>query len=225
MTQPDLPETQKQLADRIDHTNLSPDAKKQDIKKTLREAKIYKFRSVCLPPYWVPLAEDTLKDTEVILDTVIGFPLGFTSLEGKLAEAKWAIEHGAEELDMVMNITAYKSKRKEVVRREIANMLDLGVTTKVIIGTPFLTPKEIKEVSELMIEEGTDYVKTCTGFEPRGVTERDVRLIREAIGTKGKIKAAGGIRNANAAIKMMQAGANIIGASHGVEILETFNRE
>lgn len=219
-----LPRTKKELADHIDHTNLSPDGKEQNVKETINEAKEYGFRSVCAAPYWVPLAHEMLKDSKILVDTVVGFPLGFTPVDSKINETKWAVQNGANEVDMVLNLTAFKSGRINVVRKEIeeiSSRVTPGIT-KVIIKTPYLSAKEIKQASKIVVKNGGNVVKTCTGFGPRGATEKDVQLIREAIGRKGKIKAAGGISNAKETLKLLKAGADLIGASHGVEILQSF---
>ncbi|NIQ04511.1 MAG: deoxyribose-phosphate aldolase [Candidatus Korarchaeota archaeon] len=220
----DLPKTREELASRIDHTNLSPDAKREAIDKTIRDAKAHRFRSICIPPFWVPYAKRSLKTIKIPIDTVIGFPLGFTSTEAKMFETKWVLDHGADEIDMVMNLSAFKSGAVAKVKEEIARIVNhvSPKVTKVIIETPYLNPKEIKRVSKLVVDAGAMFVKSCTGFGPRGVTEKDVQLMREAIGKRGKIKAAGGIGDAKKALKMMRAGANVIGASRGVEIMETF---
>ena len=213
------------LAKRIDHTVLKADATVDDIEKACGEAKRHKFASVCVSPFYVPLAFRMLKGTGIKVCTVVGFPLGSTTPELKAVEAKKAIDMGTDEIDMVMNIGALKSGRYDLVRRDVAGVVRIakvrGVITKVIIETCFLTDDEKRIACRIVEEAGADYVKTSTGFGPKGATVHDVKLIRSVVGDAVGIKASGGIRNARQAIALIRAGATRIGSSYGVEIVKS----
>jgi len=216
------------LAKFIDHTNLRPDSTWDSIEKTIDEALKFGFRGVCIPPYWVKKAREKLgKNSKVKLVTVVGFPLGYVPTSIKVKEIEEYIDAGADELDIVINISEVKAHNWDSIRTEMEQLLKAskGHLIKVIIGTDYLTEEEIAEVSRILSETGIPVIKTNTGFGKRGVTEEDVKIIKRSINEKTLIKAAGGIRTALDAIKLIKAGANIIGTSSGVKILETFDEK
>ena len=216
----------REIAKYIDHTNLKPYATKEDIIKLCDEAIKYNFYAVCVNPYRVKLAKDHLgeKNAEVKVASVFGFPLGATPTEVKVFEAKKALEDGADELDMVINIGALKDKDYEYVKRDIEEVVKVAheknAIVKVIIETCYLTEEEKVKACELAKEAGADFVKTSTGFGTRGATVEDVRLMREVVGPEMGVKAAGGIRTYEQALAMIEAGATRIGTSSGVKIVE-----
>jgi len=207
---------------RIDHTQLKPMASKSDIVKLCDEAKRYGFYAVCVNPYYVPLASKLLSGTDIKISSVVGFPLGATFTEIKAAEAERSIRLGASEIDMVMNISAFKSGDLEYVKRDIGEVRErIGdAILKVIIECCYLTDDEKILAAKICEEEGADYVKTSTGFGPGGARLEDVRLLRKTLSPKVKIKAAGGIRTFEQAVKFIEAGADRIGTSSGVKIAE-----
>ncbi len=216
------------LAKLIDHTNLKPDSTWELIEKTINEALQFGFRGVCIPPYWVEKARSKLgKESEVKLVTVVGFPLGYTPTNIKVEEIRKYIDAGADELDIVINISEVKAHNWDFIKKETERLLEAseGHLIKIIIGTDYLTKEEIAQVSKFLAEMGVPVIKTNTGFGKRGVTEEDVKIIKRSVNGKSLIKAAGGIRTALDAIKLIKAGANILGTSSGVKILETFNEE
>ena len=218
------------IAKYIDHTNLKPYASAEDIKKLCDEAIEYGFYAVCVNPYRVKLARDYLKEknADVKVASVIGFPLGATPTEIKVAEAKKALEDGADELDMVINIGALKDKDYDYVRNDIAEVVKVahekGAKVKVIIETCYLTDEEKVKACELAKEAGADFVKTSTGFGTGGATVEDVKLMRKMVGPEMGVKAAGGVHTYEQALAMIEAGATRIGASHGVQIVEGARR-
>lgn len=209
----------------IDHTLLKPEASEEQIKKLCQEAIDYEFFSVCVNPTWIETAREALKGSPVKIATVIGFPLGANSLETKVFESKDALDKGSHEIDMVINIGALKSKNYDQVRNEIqAVKKAIGDhILKVIIETCLLTEEEKKKASQLVVEAGGDFVKTSTGFSTAGAQVEDVRLIRSVVGDKAKIKASGGIRDYEKARAMVEAGADRLGVSAGLAILEGEN--
>ena len=214
----------KDLNRMIDHTLLKPDATEEDVKKLCMEAKEYEFSSVCVNPYYVKLAKEELKSTNVNIATVIGFPLGSTTWEVKAFEAKKSVENGADELDMVINIGALKSKKYDVVKNDISAVVkeaEGNVLVKVIIETCLLDNEEKIKACELSKEAGADFVKTSTGFSTGGATVEDVRLMRKVVGDSMGVKASGGIRDYDTAVKMIEAGANRLGASASVKIVQS----
>lgn len=216
----------EELAKTIDHTNLKPFADESSIKKTILEAKEYNFRGVCIPPYYVSLARKLLDDTDIKVVTVIGFPLGFSTTESKIFEAKIAEDFGADEIDMVINISQLKSGNFDFVKKEIASIVNIvSIPVKVIIETSYLETNQIAMASRIVEEAGAHCVKTNTGFGARGVTIDDVKIIRENVSEKMLIKASGGIRTADFAIKLLNAGANILGTSSGVKIIEEYKQK
>lgn len=209
----------------IDHTLLKPEASEDQIKKLCQEAIDYEFFSVCVNPTWIETAREALKGSPVKIATVIGFPLGANSLETKVFESKDALDKGAHEIDMVINIGALKSKNYDQVKNEIqAVKKAIGDhILKVIIETCLLTEEEKKKASQLVVEAGGDFVKTSTGFSTAGAQVEDVRLIRSLVGDKARIKASGGIRDYEKARDMVEAGADRLGVSAGLAILEGEN--
>lgn len=216
------------LARYIDHTLLKPDATEADIRRLCAEARQYRFAAVCVNPTWVALCRELLAGTEVAVCTVVGFPLGATLPEVKAYETQRSIEHGAREVDMVMNIGRLKSKQYLQVEEDIAAVVQVahshGVTVKVIIEAALLTDEEKVEACVLAKAAGADYVKTSTGFGPGGATVEDVALMRRVVGADVGVKAAGGIRTAETARQMIAAGATRIGASAGVKIVTERNQ-
>ncbi len=207
----------------IDHTNLKNTATLKDIEKLCDEAIKYKFASVCVYPYYVPLAHSLLKDTNVEVCTVIGFPSGMSTRETKVYEAIDAIEKGATEIDMVINISALKNKDYEYIKEEIEEVRDAidGKVLKVIIETCLLTKDEIIKMTEICNETFVNFIKTSTGFSEYGARVEDIRLINEHKSDILEIKASGGIKTYDTAINMINAGATRIGTSSGVKLMQT----
>ncbi|MCY7915240.1 deoxyribose-phosphate aldolase [Bacillus haynesii] len=212
----------KQIARMIDHTVLKPDTVKSEIEVLCKEARVYGFASVCVNPCWVKLCAELLKDSEVKVCTVIGFPLGATSPETKAFETKQAIADGAGEVDMVINIGALKDRDTGTVEHDIRAVTDAAdgkALVKVIIETSLLTDEEKRLACELAVKAGADFVKTSTGFSGGGATVRDIQLMRDAVGPDIGVKASGGVRDKESALAMIEAGATRIGASAGVSIV------
>lgn len=206
----------------IDHTILKADAKLADVMKIIEEAKKYRFYSVCLNPTWVALAAKELQGEPVAVCTVIGFPLGANTTETKAFEAANAIQNGADEVDMVINIGELKDGNNEKVQKDIEAVVAAAkdkALVKVIIETSLLTNEEKIKACELAKAAGADFVKTSTGFSTGGATVDDVRLMRQTIGPEMGVKASGGIHNAKEAEAMIEAGATRLGASSGVAIM------
>ena len=216
------PPSNDAIASLIDHTLLKPEATEAAIVRICREAVDYGFASVCVNPYYVPLAVDMLRGSQVLPCTVVGFPLGASMPEAKAFETARAVRDGAQEIDMVISIGALKSKRYDWVRHDIeqvvANSHKSGAIVKVILETALLTDEEKIIGCEIARDTGADFVKTSTGFGPGGATTDDVALMRRVVGTKLGIKASGGISNRDTAVRMVAAGATRIGASAGVRI-------
>lgn len=214
----------KDIAQYIDHTLLKPDASYSDIQKLVAEAIEYKFFSVCVNPYYVATCAELLKGTSVKVCTVIGFPLGANSSATKAFETKKAIEDGADEIDMVINIGALKSQKFLLVEDDISEVVKAAATkdklVKVIIETALLTDEEIIKASQLSEEAGAHYVKTSTGFNGPGATLAGVKLMGSAISSKMKIKASGGIRDYETAMQFIAAGASRLGTSSGISIVK-----
>lgn len=206
----------------IDHTLLKPEATKTQIEKLCSEAKEYDFKSVCVNPHYVKYAKELLKESDVLVCTVIGFPLGQNTTAIKVAETKDAIQNGADEIDMVINIGALKSKDEDYVLNEIKEIRNAckDKTLKVIIETCLLTDEEKITACKLSNEAGADFVKTSTGFSTHGATVEDVKLMRETVREDMGVKASGGIRDRETALKMVEAGATRLGVSAGVEIVK-----
>lgn len=210
------------IAKLIDHTLLKADATKGQIETLCMEAKEYSFASVCVNPIWVNFASELLSGSDVKVCTVIGFPLGATTPETKAFETKNAIENGATEVDMVINIGALKDGNYELVEKDIRAVVNVAsgkALTKVIIETSLLTDEEKVKACELAVKAGTDFVKTSTGFSTGGATVEDIALMRKTVGPKLGVKASGGVRSAQDVKDMIEAGATRIGASSGVAIV------
>lgn len=211
-----------EMAAMIDHTMLKPEATDEQIIKVCREARENKFASVCINPSYVKLAREQLKGSGVKVCTVIGFPLGANDTRIKAYEAKIAIEDGANEVDMVINVGKLKAKDYEYVKNDIKAVVNEArgkALAKVIIETCLLTDEEKVKVCRLAMEAGADFVKTSTGFNKGGATAEDVKLMYETVAPKLKVKASGGIRTTQDAIKMIEAGASRIGASASISII------
>lgn len=207
----------------IDHTALKPNTNKESILKLIAEAKTYDFASVCVNPCWVALAHQELKNTDVKVCTVIGFPLGANTTEVKVFETKDAIEKGAQEIDMVINIAMLKDKEYDYVENEIHQIVEAAkdkAIVKIIIETCLLTDEEKIKACELSQKAGADFVKTSTGFSTGGATVHDIALMRKTVGAEIGVKASGGVHTHEEALAMVEAGATRIGASAGVKLLK-----
>ncbi|MFK4893749.1 deoxyribose-phosphate aldolase [Lactococcus petauri] len=206
----------------IDHTILKADATQEKVQAIIDEAKEYEFASVCINPTWVAFAAEQLKDEVSKVCTVIGFPLGANTSEVKAFEAVDAIKKGADEVDMVINIGAAKDGKWDLVESDIAavNAVKDGRILKVIIETSLLTDEEKVKACQAAQRAGADFVKTSTGFSTAGAKVEDVKLMRETVGPDMGVKASGGIRNLEDAKAMIAAGANRLGCSSGVAIME-----
>lgn len=210
------------IAKYIDHTLLKPDATEQAIKKLCAEARQYGFKSVCVNPSRAALASKELEGSGVLTCCVIGFPLGATVSEVKAYEAKKAMECGAQELDMVINIGAAKDGNWTLVENDIRAVVAAAAgkaLVKVIIETCLLTDEEKAEACRCAMRAGADFVKTSTGFSTAGANEHDVALMRQTVGDKMGVKASGGIHTPEQADKLIAAGASRIGASNGIKLL------
>jgi deoxyribose-phosphate aldolase len=212
------------IAALIDHTILKPEATRADVVKVCREAKEYGFASVCINPYWVPLARAELAGSPVKVCTVVGFPLGATSTEAKVAETAAALRAGAQEIDMVINVGALRSGDHETVKTDIQQVVkvshEAGAIVKVILETALLDDNQKVVACTLSKLAGADFVKTSTGFSKAGATAHDVALMRGVVGPDMGVKAAGGIRTRSDLEAMTAAGATRIGASASIKIVE-----
>lgn len=205
----------------IDHTNLNAFASLDDIKKLCDEAIKYKFASVCVNPYYVSYANEYLKNENIDIVCVVGFPLGMNKMITKEYEAIAAIEDGADEIDMVINIGALKDKKYDYIKEEIENIRDAidGKTLKVIIETCYLTEDEIIKMTEICNETFVNFIKTSTGFGTRGASIEDIKIINKYKNEVLEIKASGGIKTFEDANTFIEEGASRIGTSHGVDIM------
>lgn len=205
----------------IDHTLLKADATQAQIETLCEEAKQYDFASVCVNSYWVPLCAEKLAGSDVKVCTVVGFPLGAMASVAKAFECKTAIEAGASEIDMVMNIGELKAKHYDVVREDIAGVVAAanGNVVKVIIETCLLSDEEIVKASQLCVEAKATFVKTSTGFSTAGANPRVVKLMKDTVKSKALVKAAGGVRSQADLAEMIKAGADRIGTSSGVALM------
>jgi len=213
---------EKNFARMIDHTLLKAEATKEQIEKLCAEAKQFNFASVCVNPTWVKRSSELLQGTDVLVCTVIGFPLGANTPAVKAFEAKDAIANGAKEVDMVINIGALKDKNYDLVQADIAAVVEVAkdsALVKVIIESCLLTDEEKVKACELAVAAGADYVKTSTGFSTGGATAEDIALMRKTVGPELGVKASGGVRSLEDMKKMVEAGATRIGASSGVAIM------
>ncbi|MDA2935826.1 deoxyribose-phosphate aldolase [Patescibacteria group bacterium AH-259-L05] len=208
----------------IEHTNVRPTATTVNIKKLCQEAKKYSFYAVCVSPIYVALAKKKLLKTNIAVVCVVGFPHGGSVTKTKVIGAKQAIKAGADEIDMTMNIQALKDKNYNYVHDDISAVARVvqGKKVKVIIETGYLTHDEIKKAAQIVEEAGAHFVKTCTGYGPRGVRVGDVQLLSQTLKQIG-IKASGGIDTYKKVVSMIRAGADRIGTSHGPEIMKSLN--
>jgi deoxyribose-phosphate aldolase len=209
------------LKNYIDHTFLKANATEADILQLCKEAKKHNFYAICVNSCYVAVAKECLKTSKVKLAATIGFPLGASSLNAKIEESLSAIRDGADELDMVMNIGFFKDRKYEIVRAEIESIKkNIGnKVLKVIIETCYLNDDEIRKASELAMNAGADFVKTSTGFGSRGASLDDIKLMKEVVKDKVKIKASGGIRDAETAKEFINLGVSRIGTSSGIKIV------
>lgn len=205
----------------IDHTLLKPEATQDQIEKLCQEAKQYDFASVCVNPYWVPFCKEELKDSDVKVCTVIGFPLGATSSASKAFETAHAIEQGADEVDMVMNIGELLAGHDQAVQKDIEAVVQAaqGKIVKVILETCLLNDAQIERACSLCVKAKADFVKTSTGFNSAGANTHVVEVMKQAVKDQAKVKAAGGVRNQADMDAMIAAGADRIGTSHGIELM------
>ena len=214
------------LAGMIDHSVLRPDSTEEDVRNGCKLAVDLGLAAVVVNPTYVPIVATSLKGSSVKTCSVVSFPFGLSTKEVKLAETRNVLAHGAEEIDMVMNFSALRSLREDYVLNEITSVVDLSksqakkVVVKVILETCYLNEAEKKRACLLAVEGGADFVKTSTGFGPAGATVNDVHLMREAVGLRLGVKAAGGIRTMEQAREMVNAGASRIGTSSSLSILE-----
>lgn len=212
----------KNLTPYIEHTNLSPTLTIQDIDKLVAEAKQYQFLGVCVPPFWVKRAKREIGDHQILLVTVAGFPLGYSITETKLEEIKSAIDNGADEVDVVWNISSFKSGNPWT-KIEIAKcsklVHDYQRALKVIIETAYLSDDEIVEACKICVDAGADFVKTSTGFAPSGAKVEHVQLMKKSVSGGVGIKASGGIKTKEQAIQLIEAGADRLGTSSGIAIV------
>lgn len=207
----------------FDHTILKPEATKEEVEKICNEALEFNFASVCVNSYYTAYVKKLLAGSTVKTCTVVGFPLGQMSTRSKADEARNAILDGAEEIDMVLNIGALKSKLYEEVKEDITAVKIIcgpSILLKVILETCLLTKEEIKQASLLAKQAGADFIKTSTGFSKGGATKEDVALMRKAVGPLMGVKASGGIHNAKQAKELIEAGATRLGTSKTIEIIE-----
>ncbi|MBV8841861.1 MAG: deoxyribose-phosphate aldolase [Bryobacterales bacterium] len=216
--------TKRDIAAVVDHTLLKPEATEAEIRKLCDEGREYRFASICINPYWVRLAADALSGSSLPVCTVVGFPLGASATCSKVNETRTAIQQGATEIDMVINIGELRGGNREAVRGDIeavaAAAHESGAIVKVIIETCLLDEEQKKTACILAKAAGADFVKTSTAFSTRGATTEDVALMRQAVGPGMGVKASGGIRTLEDLKKMLAAGATRIGTSSGVKIVE-----
>ena len=206
----------------IDHTLLKPEATKAQITKLCQEARQYDFASVCVNTCYVPLAKELLAGSDVKVCCVVGFPLGAMDTVSKAFEAKTAVENGAQEVDMVINIGALKDKNYDYVTKDIAAVVEASkpAIVKVIIEACLLTDEEKVEACKCSMNAKAEFVKTSTGFSTHGATPEDVALMKKTVGNVCKVKAAGGVRSYDDAMKMIEAGADRLGCSAGIKVME-----
>jgi len=212
----------KKLASMIDHTLLKPDATREQVRKLCEEAMQYKFASVCVNSFYVSTVAELLKNSGVKTCSVVGFPLGAMATNSKVAETKDAVENGADEIDMVINIGALKAGEFDTVKKDIEEVVKAAgqkALVKVIIETCLLEDLEKVKACEIAKVAGASFVKTSTGFSTSGATAHDINLMRDTVGPEMGVKASGGIRDYETAIAMIEAGANRIGASASIVIV------
>lgn len=211
------------VAKYIDHTILKSTTSLEEIKKICYEAKEYSFAAVCIPPYFVPKAFSLLQDSDIKIATVLGFPFGYNHYTAKAAEANQCIENGADELDMVMNIAAFKNKDFDYIKEEVQNILQItqgsNILLKIIIETGLLTNEEIIQCCELYKDYPVDFLKTSTGYAEKGASVEAVALMRQHLPQRIQIKASGGIKTFDFADALIKAGATRLGCSASVAIV------
>lgn len=219
----------EEIASLIDHTILKPETTAAQVRKLCEEALRYKFASACVNPFFVPLVVEMLRGSTVKVCTVAGFPLGATTTDAKVFEAQEAVQHGAQEIDMVMNVGALKSCAAAAVEADIRRVADAchrrNAICKVILENCLLTDEEKIHACKIAVQAGADYVKTSTGFNTGGATVDDVALMRATVGPKIGVKASGGIRTLEDLQRMVAAGANRIGTSSGIKIMQEARAE
>lgn len=210
----------------FDHTMLAPQATSTDIDKLIKEAIKYDFKSICIAPSYIKYAKEQLAKTDVLICTVIGFPLGYNATSVKVYETKIALDHGADEIDMVINIGRFKNKEYEYVLNEIKAIKEVcdNKVLKVIVETALLTNQEIKTITEIVLKSDADFIKTSTGFSFRGASFEDVEIMKSIAQDKLLIKASGGIKTGEDALKMIKLGASRLGTSKTVQIIEELNK-
>ena len=221
--------TVEQLANMIDHTNLKAFADDAAFEKLCDEAKKYNFKMVAINPAQTVRCKKKLAGSPVHVGAAIGFPLGQTTLECKIFETKDAIEKGADEIDYVINVAELKNKNYDYIKKEMEEIVKIcreaGKTSKVIFENCYLTDDEKRKVAEIAKEVKPDFIKTSTGFGTGGATVEDVKLMKSVVGDEVKVKAAGGIRDLKTALAMIEAGAERLGTSAGVAIVEEYNNQ
>ena len=211
------------IENRIEHTILGPETRRKQVEELCAQAIEHDFKAVCIPPYFVQIAKQLLKKSNVLICTVIGFPYGYSSTVAKAEEVKKAIMEGADELDVVINICAVKNEDWAYVSNDIESVTMAahmkGKIVKIIIESGLMNEEEIKKICEICIEKEVDFVKTSSGVNAEGATVEVVRFIKSLIGDKAKIKASGGIRDFEKVSQLIEAGADRIGASKSIDIL------
>ncbi len=216
-----------ELAKHIEHTNLKPDCTKEEIIQLCNDAITHGFYGVCIPPYFVQLAKKTIGKKAIKVITVVGFPLGYSTVGAKVEDAKKAIISGADEIDMVMNIAAFKSNDMQTVQNDIQSVVTVchlqNKKVKVIIETAYLTDEEIIRACKVCADCVVDFVKTSTGYASLGAEPRTVKLMRAHLPSKIKIKAAGGIKTIKQALELLLAGADVLGCSSSLKIISENN--
>mgnify|MGYP001077426527 CR=1 FL=1 len=217
-----------QLANMFDHTLLKPYAQREDFERLCQESKDYGFKMVAINSYDTKMCKEMLEDSDVHVGAAISFPLGQTTIETKVFETKKAIEDGADEIDYVINITELKEKHYDYIEEEMRQIVEVcrahNVISKVIFENCYLTKEEIIKVSEIAKKVKPDFIKTSTGFGPSGAKVEDVKLMKSVVGDDVKIKAAGGIRDLHTCMELIEAGAERIGSSSGIDIVEEYKR-
>ena len=221
--------TVEQLANMVDHTNLKAFADDAAFTKLCDEARKYNFKMVAINPAQTVRCKEKLKDSLVHVGAAIGFPLGQTTLECKIFETKDAIKKGADEIDYVINVAELKNKNYDYIKKEMEEIVKIckeaGKTSKVIFENCYLTDDEKVKVAEIAKEVKPDFIKTSTGFGTGGATVEDVKLMKSVVGDEVKVKAAGGIRDLTTALAMIEAGAERLGTSAGVAIVEEYMKQ
>ncbi|WP_420579961.1 deoxyribose-phosphate aldolase [Reichenbachiella sp.] len=212
----------------IEHTNLKTDLSDRDIDQLIKEAKRFKFRGICIPPFWVKKASRELMNTDIQLVTVVGFPLGYQRTESKIKEIELAIQDGADELDLVMNISAFKSGMNwpKIEMAKAAKLAhENNKLLKVIVETALLSTEELANVCKIVSDAGVDFIKTSTGLSSRGASMQDIITMKENVSNQVGIKASGGIKTLAELKSLVKAGADRIGTSSGVSIMKEFQNE